>query len=55
MTKLPFEMKHIIDTSEAPRGQLPYMEINGEITSDSNAMIEKILKTYKLPDRHHSK
>lgn len=49
MTKLPFEMKHIIDTSEAPRGQLPYMEIDGEITSDSNAMIEKILKTYQLP------
>ncbi|MCP5503787.1 MAG: glutathione S-transferase family protein [Chlamydiales bacterium] len=48
LTKVPFEMKHIVDTSKAPRGQLPYMEIDGEITSDSNEMIEKITKTYQL-------
>jgi glutathione S-transferase len=36
---LPFQHRHILDASGAPRGQLPYIEDDGETVGDSDAII----------------
>jgi len=36
---LDFEHRHILDTKEAPRGQLPYLEDGEESIGDSDAII----------------
>jgi len=48
LTKLEYQAKHIIDTSEAPRKQLPYLIDGDAIVSDSNNMISYLIDNYKL-------
>lgn len=36
---LPFVHRHLVDTSAAPRGQLPYIDDDGEIVGDSEAIL----------------
>jgi glutathione S-transferase len=45
---LPFEHRHIVDTSEAPRGQLPYVDDGGEIIGDSDAILAHLKTKYAL-------
>lgn len=43
LCKLPFRHEHIFDARSAPRGQLPYIEDNGEIIGDSDAIIAHLI------------
>ncbi|MBP0592587.1 glutathione S-transferase N-terminal domain-containing protein [Paraburkholderia sp. LEh10] len=45
---LDFEHRHILDTSLAPRGQLPYLSDDGETVGDSDAIIAYLTKTRGL-------
>ncbi|WP_420422210.1 glutathione S-transferase family protein [Simkania sp.] len=48
LTGLEYQAKHIIDTSEAPRQQLPYLVDGDNIVSDSNNMISYLIVNYEL-------
>jgi glutathione S-transferase len=43
-----FSHKHIIDTSEAPHGQLPYIDDDGTILGDSTAIIDHLACAHGL-------
>ena len=45
---LDFEHRHILDTSHAPRGQLPYLSDDGETVGDSDAIIAYLKDKYDL-------
>lgn len=45
---LRFEHRHIIDTSSAPRGQLPYLVDDDETIGDSDAIIAHLKRKYDL-------
>src|SRR5262249_36041390 len=45
---VPFEHKHIFDASQAPRGQLPYIDDDGEIVGDSATIVARVIKKYGL-------
>lgn len=46
---LDFVHRHILDASQAPRGQLPYL-VDGDVTvGDSDAIIEYLRRRYCLP------
>jgi glutathione S-transferase len=45
---LDFEHRHILDTSHAPRGQLPYLSDDGETIGDSDAIISYLKDRYDL-------
>jgi glutathione S-transferase len=45
---VPFEHKHIMDSAQAPRGQLPYVLDDGEIIGDSDAIITHLKRKYAL-------
>ncbi|MBN3755539.1 glutathione S-transferase family protein [Paraburkholderia sp. Tr-20389] len=45
---LEFEHRHILDTSHAPRGQLPYLSDDGETVGDSDAIIAYLKDKYDL-------
>ncbi|VTZ27721.1 conserved hypothetical protein [Methylocella tundrae] len=47
LSKLPFRHEHIFDARSAPRGQLPYIDDDGEIIGDSDAIIAHLI------NRHH--
>ncbi|VFU09483.1 glutathione S-transferase family protein [Methylocella tundrae] len=47
LCKLPFRHEHIFDARSAPRGQLPYIDDDGEIIGDSDAIIAHLI------NRHH--
>lgn len=49
LCKLPFEHRHILDTKQAPRGQLPYVDDDGEAIGDSDAIIAHLKRKYALP------
>ncbi len=44
----PFAHEHIFDTSAAPRGQLPYIDDDGEIIGDSDTIIAHLIGKYRL-------
>jgi glutathione S-transferase len=46
---LPFRHEHIVDTSNAPRGQLPYLADGTELIGDSDAIIAHLIARYGLP------
>lgn len=46
LTKIDYTHEHIINTQDAPRGQLPFMKDNGQIISDSNFIIQYLSKKY---------
>ena len=45
---VPFKHEHIFDASKAPRGQLPYIEDDGEIIGDSEIIIAHLIRKYAL-------
>src|SRR5215467_11276846 len=47
LTKLPFAHEHIFDAKAAPRGQLPYIDDDGQHIGDSDAIIAHLI------DKHH--
>jgi glutathione S-transferase len=46
---LAFKHEHIFDASAAPRGQLPYIDDDGEIIGDSDAIVAHLMEKYRLP------
>lgn len=45
---LPFEHRHVVDVSAAPRGQLPYIEDDGEKVGDSDTIIAHLIRRHGL-------
>ena len=45
---VPFKHEHIVDTSAAPRGQLPYITDDGETIGDSDTIIAFLTRKYRL-------
>jgi glutathione S-transferase len=45
---ISFTVKNILNLDKAPRGQLPYIEHNGRIISDSNCIIAYLTEKFKL-------
>ncbi|ACL58055.1 glutathione S-transferase C-terminal domain-containing protein [Methylobacterium nodulans] len=45
---LPFAHRHIIDASQAPRGQLPYLVDGDETIGDSETIIAHLIRRYRL-------
>jgi glutathione S-transferase len=45
---VPFKHEHIFDASKAPRGQLPYIDDDGEIVGDSDTIIAHVTRTRGL-------
>lgn len=43
---LPFAHRHVVDTSAAPRGQLPYIVDDGEIIGDSEAILAHLTRKH---------
>lgn len=48
LSGLPFEHRHVLDTSAAPRGQLPYLADDDDIVGDSDAIIAHLKHKYAL-------
>jgi glutathione S-transferase len=44
----PFRHEHIFDASAAPRGQLPYIDDDGETVGDSETIIAHLIAKYRL-------
>jgi glutathione S-transferase len=49
LCKLGFRHEHILDTKDAPRGQLPYLQDGDETIGDSDAIISHLIARYALP------
>ena len=45
---MAFEHRHILDTSQAPRGQLPYLQDGDQSVGDSDAIIAYLTERYGL-------
>ena len=45
---LAFRHEHIFDAKTAPRGQLPYIEDDGEVVGDSDAIIAHLIRKHRL-------
>jgi glutathione S-transferase len=45
---LPFRHEHISDAEAAPRGQLPYIDEDGTIVGDSDAIIAHLIARHRL-------
>jgi glutathione S-transferase len=48
LTATPFDHRHIVDASAAPRGQLPYIVDDDEMIGDSNTIIARLIGKYGL-------
>ena len=48
LCKLGFRHEHILDTKDAPRGQLPYLQDGDETIGDSDAIISHLIAKYAL-------
>ena len=48
LCKVPFRHEHILDASAAPRGQLPYIDDDGETVGDSDTIIAFLTRKYRL-------
>jgi glutathione S-transferase len=48
LTGVPFRHEHIVDASHAPRGQLPYIDDDGEIVGDSETILAHLVRTRRL-------
>jgi len=49
LCKLGFRHEHILDTKDAPRGQLPYLQDGDKTIGDSDAIIAHLIARYALP------
>jgi glutathione S-transferase len=45
---VPFKHEHIVDTSAAPRGQLPYITDGDETIGDSDTIIAFLIRKFRL-------
>ncbi|HTW25700.1 MAG TPA: glutathione S-transferase C-terminal domain-containing protein [Acetobacteraceae bacterium] len=45
---LPFLHEHVVDTSQAPRGQLPYIVDDGATIGDSETILAHLITKYRL-------
>jgi glutathione S-transferase len=45
---VPFAHTHLFDASSAPRGQLPYIDDDGEIVGDSDTILAHLVRTRGL-------
>ncbi len=45
---LPFRHEHVVDTSAAPRGQLPYLDDDGLAVGDSDAIVAHLTAKFGL-------
>src|SRR5712692_8926901 len=45
---LAFRHEHIFDAKTAPRGQLPYIEDDGEVVGDRDAIIPHLIRKHRL-------
>ena len=45
---LQYQQEHVIDTANAPRGQLPYIVDDGQTIGDSDAIISHLIEKYQL-------
>ena len=48
LAKIPYQCEHIIDTKNAPRGQLPYILDGDQIVTDSNNIISYLTEKYQI-------
>jgi glutathione S-transferase len=48
LVRLPFRHEHIFDAKAAPRGQLPYIDDDGDHLGDSDAIIAYLIGKYRL-------
>jgi len=48
LTEVPFAHEHIFDATNAPRGQLPYIDDDSEIIGDSDTIIAHLIRKYRL-------
>ena len=48
LTGVAFRHEHIVDTSHAPRGQLPYIDDAGEIVGDSETILAHLVRKHRL-------
>jgi glutathione S-transferase len=48
LARLSFVHEHIFDASAAPRGQLPYIDDDGELIGDSETIIAHLTRKYRL-------
>jgi glutathione S-transferase len=46
LADLPFVHEHLFDASAAPRGQLPYIEDDGETIGDSDTIIARVTRKH---------
>lgn len=49
LCKLGFRHEHILDTKDAPRRQLPYLQDGDETIGESDAIITDLIARYALP------
>jgi len=45
---VPFAQEHVFDASKAPRGQLPYIDDDGETIGDSDTIIAHLIRKHRL-------
>ncbi len=48
LAKLPYQVEHVLNTKNAPRGQLPYIVDNSTVVSESNVIINYLTEKYKV-------
>src|SRR5271169_2661895 len=48
LSGLPFRHEHIFDASTAPRGQLPYIDDDGEEIGDSATIVAHLVDKHRL-------
>jgi glutathione S-transferase len=48
LTKLQYKLEPIVDTKDAPRGQLPYLVDEGHVVTESNSIISYLTEKYNI-------
>src|SRR5690348_10371118 len=51
LAKIDYKQEHLVNTQNAPRGQLPYLNDGGNIITDSNVILQHLAKNYVDLDR----
>lgn len=55
LAQIDYQHEHIMNTKNAPRGQLPYIEDNGSIITDSNLILKYLSQKYINLDKDLTK
>lgn len=48
LTKIEYTLEHIINTANAPRGQLPYLLDDDKVVTESNSIIRHLTQKYNI-------